>query len=820
MEDDQRPFQAVSIDMACTETGAERFVRDNLFMPPPISNWRCNLTALSRRYNLYFVASRSGIAVYQPDFPFQKLKRTPKLFILPTLANPTAPGYIDERHPHAINHLVVGNLGSEEILLASTDSGNVTAYHTRSIEDAIKKDPYKFSTDARSDFVGLRAFFSQWVKESAWGLAIHQEARMIAVSANTPRHALFADNSDSRAEITVFAFALTEQDDESQEHEQIIDVEAGLGDSEWSEWSAVDAGVDVPARDRNYKVVLSGRGGHIFNVPSISFVNSSSDTQGIWLLSTDISGCLKVWQIWRRRCRTSWQLPEDTDFNPRVDQAIHDESGWMIAALDPESFREACTMQQFCGHHSVRKLLDSESYDLSDIVRATIPDRSERHPLMSSSDEDEDPADDDEIADHLSDDEHTEANNRTVSRRLSTIPLEGANDGAHTARQAQWTSLNATNRGSGATTVLARNAMQQDIEELLLDHYNSELEDSDEDFDRDSRTGELDDGTSDEQTSGSSGSVASRTSFSNVSQRSSVGVGLEPMSLASPNSSNRPSPVDSIEVAKAKKRRRKQVTNEETEAPIPRIPLLHCSATNVRLYDIPARRRAHVFCHDPLQQQLPLALQVPHGHMRRLNMFQQIPELGVIIIGSQMGRIAVCALTRNGRTGTLGFRVDWLLPTKRQERAGQRPNCLLLGIAAAPIQGRQHEAPLLAVDDDRWGRDSSADGVKVSFDPGVFVFPETRWKQEGSDSEVEQQTQRASKRHRRTSTATTSTTSSSAASTEKRPWQRPASQPTYMENSRRFRVMLTYTDMTVLTYEISRQVEREDVAGASERNSS
>lgn len=818
MEDDQRTFQAVSIDMASTETGAERFVRDNLFMPPPISNWRCNLTALSRRYNLYFVASRSGIAVYQPDFPFQKLKRTPKLYIVPTLADPGARGYIDERHPHAINHLIVGDLGTEEILLAATDSGNVTAYHTRSIEDAIKRDPYKFSSEARSDHVGLRAFFSQWVKESAWGLAIHREARMIAVSANTPRHTLLADFSQATAEITVFAFALTEQGADESDDENIIDVEAGLTDGEWSEWRVSEGSSDSPPRDRNHKIILCGLGGHIYNVPSISFVNTTSDAEGAWLLSTDISGCVKVWQIWRRSCRTSWQLPEGSDFNPRTDQVVHDESGWMVAALDPSSFREACTMQQFCGHHTVRKYLDSpgESYDLSDIVRATIPDRSERHPLMAPSDDEEDPADDDELADHLSDEEQTDADaSAHHDGSGSTVSSQPA------ATLASSAILLPRSQDLDVTADGAADDMQRDIEELLLDHYISELEDSDNDFDGDSRTGDApDEGTSDDHSSASSGSVASRTSFSNVSQRSSVGVGLEPMSLASPNASNRPSPVDSIEVVKAKKRRRKEASKAKVEAPIPRIPLLHCSATNVRLYDIPARRMPHVFCHDPLQQQLPLVLRVPHGHMRRLNMVQQIPELGVVIIGSQLGRIAVCALTRNRNTGTLGFRVDWLLPTKRQERAGQRPNCLLLGIAAAPIQGRQSEPepPSLAADDSRWGYDTSADGVKVSFDPGVVVLPEAKSVQETIDSDGEDQTGRAAKRHRQASTSTASTTSSSGASTEQRSWARPQPPPSYIENSRRFRVMMTYSDMTVLTYEISRDVEREDVAGAFELN--
>jgi hypothetical protein len=186
MRHDGRSFRAVQIGLTSIETGKERFEREGIIVPPPLAYWRTNLTALSQRYNLYFVATKDTVAVYRPEFPFQKLRRLPALLIPPELAEPSAAGYIDPRTPHAVNHLIVGDLGSEEILLLSTDSGNVVAYHTKAIEDAIRRDPYRFSTDARSDTIGLRPFFSEWVHESAWGLAIHTQARMIAVSANTP----------------------------------------------------------------------------------------------------------------------------------------------------------------------------------------------------------------------------------------------------------------------------------------------------------------------------------------------------------------------------------------------------------------------------------------------------------------------------------------------------------------------------------------------------------------------------------------------------------------------------------------------------------
>jgi hypothetical protein len=39
---------------------------------------------------------------------------------------------------HVINHLVVGNLGDKEILLCSHHDGDVIAYYTQTIENALR----------------------------------------------------------------------------------------------------------------------------------------------------------------------------------------------------------------------------------------------------------------------------------------------------------------------------------------------------------------------------------------------------------------------------------------------------------------------------------------------------------------------------------------------------------------------------------------------------------------------------------------------------------------------------------------------------------
>lgn len=71
-------------------------------------------------------------------------------------------------------------------------------------------------------------------------------------------------------------------------------------------------------------------------------------------------------------------------------------------------------------------------------------------------------------------------------------------------------------------------------------------------------------------------------------------------------------------------------------------------------------------------------------------MVKYIPEHGIVIAASQKGRAAVICLTESPDTGVT-FRVDWIVPFQSQERFGDRPLTPLLGMAVAPLQG--FEAP-------------------------------------------------------------------------------------------------------------------------------
>ena len=71
-------------------------------------------------------------------------------------------------------------------------------------------------------------------------------------------------------------------------------------------------------------------------------------------------------------------------------------------------------------------------------------------------------------------------------------------------------------------------------------------------------------------------------------------------------------------------------------------------------------------------------------------MIHQIPELGVVVIGSGAGRAALLTLTKmkHARPPLYGFRIDWILPSKSQEDRGVRPESPFMGIAISPIQGQ------------------------------------------------------------------------------------------------------------------------------------
>ena len=82
-------------------------------------------TALSQYRNLFFIAYNDEIHVFRPQFPHQTISSKPELVLKLPVSRPGLRGCIDPTRPHAVNHLIIGDMGIEEILVAACDDGDV-----------------------------------------------------------------------------------------------------------------------------------------------------------------------------------------------------------------------------------------------------------------------------------------------------------------------------------------------------------------------------------------------------------------------------------------------------------------------------------------------------------------------------------------------------------------------------------------------------------------------------------------------------------------------------------------------------------------------
>jgi hypothetical protein len=235
-----------------------------------MKSWRCDLTALSQLYNLYFVACNDKLLVYQPEFPDQTFASEPKLILEPPATSPYLYPGIDDEDPHSITRILVESLGNEEILLGTCDDGDFFVYRIESIRKAL-------GVMSLEEWPGcgpeVSLFLHQNMGASAWGLAVHREARMIAVSANTH-------------EVRVLAFALANEDGEQLESDSM---DERIRDDE------TDPHPDDFPFPRKHDHHFTLEANH--NVPSVSFNNNDQDPAGQWLYGTCITGEVWLWDL-------------------------------------------------------------------------------------------------------------------------------------------------------------------------------------------------------------------------------------------------------------------------------------------------------------------------------------------------------------------------------------------------------------------------------------------------------------------------------------------------------------------------------------------
>jgi hypothetical protein len=271
---------------------------------------------------LYFAAYQGSIHVYRPRKAPHIVSSAPDVVLEPrrTWAARVVGGYIDSCTPHQVNHLVVGNLGDLEILLMSFDDGDVAAYYTHHVAQYVvrldRARREKSRADAAADvaagssssgkdqrqqppaFPGSRGssgylrkprcFFRENVGKSAWGLAVHQQSRLIAVSSNN-------------VEVTVFAFALTTPTYSAPSGDgdkaPSWPISGGNESAPWVDERARVMEEHMRTRNRSWRIVLplphDGT-----NMPSISFMNGR-DGNAEKVVATDIDGHVWILDIWK-----------------------------------------------------------------------------------------------------------------------------------------------------------------------------------------------------------------------------------------------------------------------------------------------------------------------------------------------------------------------------------------------------------------------------------------------------------------------------------------------------------------------------------------
>lgn len=115
------------------------------------------------------------------------------------------------------------------------------------------------------------------------------------------------------------------------------------------------------------------------------------------------------------------------------------------------------------------------------------------------------------------------------------------------------------------------------------------------------------------------------------------------------------------------------------------------------LVELPAGKNSRLACVGHDFPEIVLSRQVLHqtlpdslDHLialERLNMIHQIPELGVVVVGNQAGRVGIFTMTYWKVRKQYGFKIEAILPYESQEREGLRPTELLMGMAVGPVQG-------------------------------------------------------------------------------------------------------------------------------------
>lgn len=576
------------------------------------------------------------------------------MIIKPVMKHPQADGYIDPANPHTINNIIVDELGRDEVLLLATDSGNVCGYHVEAIFSALKrcaKSGYKRPFDGAE----VTPFFVENVGMSAWGLATHKFARLIAISANT-------------GQITVYAFALVDPSSEDMDDPAPDPDSDGLNATQSDQtWISIhnikqlrELQRSMPRNHRSRNLRLTYRG-HFDNIPNISFANFDLDSNGSWMASTDISNRVIIWRIWDDLGPYRVYYPGHPLNNPP-------QRGWTVIPLDPRTFKRHQTKEDACGCEPGSVLLASRT--ILDVSRAIQGVRDASQIFVFGSISSKRP--------------------RNLNRQVQCLPDTIFSAGS---RVEQHSRPNLESKSETKSAVGDKS--EADVEgELVTDS-------------------EFDDASSDS----SDRVVRIKRPLASLYEESDQlhtspclhpdfvydleGFSDHNLKLFTERPVHRKRPS-----VKNSKRFANQQANLSVAAVHPPqfFPTIHFSEHHISMAPYPIDSDYHLLSRNPLFQRFSFTVEMSSA-CDRFNMVKYVPELGIVVAASQKGRVAIISLTWQEEIG-YAFRLDWIVPFHTQERSDERPMIPLLGMAVSPMPGYEipPDVPSIprGVDPDDW----------------------------------------------------------------------------------------------------------------------
>ncbi|KAI0107533.1 hypothetical protein GGR51DRAFT_559336 [Nemania sp. FL0031] len=318
---------------------------------PEIAPFRLNLTALSQHYNIYAAAYGSAIHISRVrSCVDHSLPPRPDLILRPPVSKEAlrVGGYLDHLKPHQMNHLIMADLGDEEILLLARDDGDVAAYYTSHIEAALER-----GAPGDDNPTIVKPFFHQNVGRSAWGLAVHKQSRLIAVGNNNH-------------EVHVFAPALRNPTYTSPKsglygRDLFLQIRISpegklVGVPEAFRFNNIGHATSFfQQREHSYHLIVeTGAQGN--NIPNVAF-SSNANGDAVEVLAIDISGKLWILSIWptcetRHRCFASVYTVHQQAIGRRTSMSrvsYNLPRGWGVLVLPESSFLPTNTFQEALG---------------------------------------------------------------------------------------------------------------------------------------------------------------------------------------------------------------------------------------------------------------------------------------------------------------------------------------------------------------------------------------------------------------------------------------------------------------------------------------